>query len=158
MDVVSFEFWNSIQYKAGWKSILFADNDYSTTPPCVDKYSECTYWAEQGKCSGENESYMAKNCRISCKLCEEPSTTTWPTSKMTTTPEPCNIDKLERCPEYAEKGSCKSSYIKKNCRKSCNQCCFDKEEMCKKLAEKGYCDPKFESWMLPTCNKSCNKC
>ena len=153
MDVVSFMFSKDSRPKHDHN--FFLDNDYSTTPPCVDKSIECTSWAKQGKCSGENESYMSKNCRLSCKLCEQPSTTTWPTSKMTTPPEPCNIDKLERCPEYAKRGSCKHSYIKKNCRKSCKLCeeCTDKYDGCPDWAKKGYCDRLSEQ-----CKKSCNKC
>jgi len=37
---------------------------------CQDNNQHCDYWNKRGYCKGQYESYMKKNCRKSCGLCD----------------------------------------------------------------------------------------
>merc|ERR1712062_45684 len=85
----------------------------------------------------------------------------------TTTPRPkpsgCE-DNHARCESWARGGHCNDSYLKANCRKSCNRCssnCVDINSRCPQWATAGFCDHEYEqlkSFMDEYCAKSCNRC
>jgi len=70
------------------------------------------------------------------------------------------------CASWANRGYCKRghtyyTFMKKDCRKSCNFCsnanCKNKNKNCGFWSGKGFCTSNA-SWMTPNCKKSCNKC
>ena len=43
----------------------------SKTEDCVDNNDDCPNWASIGECEA-NPSYMLSNCKLSCKVCQDP--------------------------------------------------------------------------------------
>lgn len=77
---------------------------------CDDKEEHCALWATNGECEN-NETYMKKNCKKSCKVCESDEA------------ETCE-DIEEDCTTWASAGQCKvnPTYMNYNCKKSCGKC------------------------------------
>ncbi|XP_038073164.1 uncharacterized protein LOC119741479 [Patiria miniata] len=98
------------------------------TDDCIDKRRRCPVWASNGGCT-KRASFMRKNCRASCNLCEvivdEPMF-------LGTSPPPTTVespmfdctDTSKFCPVWASNGGCASNprYMLINCRRSCDSC------------------------------------
>ena len=82
---------------------------------CRDGSHDCPNWAQSGNCES-NAIYMAKHCRLSCKLCE-----------------PCK-DLAKKCAEWKANGECEvnKGYMMQNCAASCGGCseCADTQALC----------------------------
>lgn len=37
---------------------------------CADRHVSCQQWSAEGQCKGNSSSFMAENCRTSCRLCD----------------------------------------------------------------------------------------
>ena len=90
-----------------------------TIPPsCKNNHASCNNWASIGECDA-NPSYMLHNCKKSCQVCNQPSTT------VTTTAENpnCKNDNFN-CEYWAGIGECDANpnYMLVSCKKSCNVC------------------------------------
>ena len=87
-----------------------------TIPPnCENKHPSCNYWAGIGECEA-NPGYMLKNCKKSCQVCDQPTTTTEETSS-------CKNDN-SNCEYWASIGECEANpnYMLVRCKKSCDRC------------------------------------
>ncbi|XP_059159547.1 uncharacterized protein LOC131943436 [Physella acuta] len=91
-----------------------------TPEPCEDRNGHCPDWAVRGECQ-VNPSYMQKECRVSCHLCDKPL-------EADPTPSPATtgacIDSNTHCSSWADTGECDRNlaYMKDKCRFSCGIC------------------------------------
>lgn len=100
------------------------------TPSCEDDDSNCGYWANGGYCSDSTYAeWMAENCKKSCNKCyrreeEEEDEEEEEEEDEDLPPVNCYDRNPGTCKKKAQKGHCKSkaSYMRKNCKKSCDFC------------------------------------
>jgi len=97
---------------------------------CEDKFfpeESCGKWANMGYCVEKYVEFMTANCPSSCNMCGNGPTaspTAQPTVAPTVAPTSC-VDLRTSCGGWAKAGYCLKnyvSYMKVNCRSSCNWC------------------------------------
>ncbi|XP_033760032.1 zinc metalloproteinase nas-15-like [Pecten maximus] len=74
---------------------------------CNDLHSNCEAWADAGHCSGNNAAFSLRECRKSCKNCNDVC-----------------VDEHLYCPTWAKDNQCSSNpgYMLRFCQKSCKVC------------------------------------
>ena len=96
-----------------------------TTDDCIDKHSDCPYWASVGECT-YNPKYMLSGCRVSCRQC----------GNVDSDQLECKNYFPDECPKWAATDQCeRDSFVAKYCRISCKQC--DQNQANGKLAQAG---------------------
>ena len=110
---------------------------------CRDGSHDCPNWAQSGNCES-NAIYMAKHCRLSCKLCE-----------------PCK-DLAKKCAEWKANGECEVNKgdMMQNCAASCGGCseCADTQALCGDWVDADPLCEKNRDYMIEHCAKSCGLC
>ncbi|XP_074663007.1 uncharacterized protein LOC141915394 [Tubulanus polymorphus] len=160
------------------KSCGFCEDDDSSggsKSKCVDIQTDCLTWKRQGFCQHSNyKQYMMNNCPKTCSFCNGDDSGTDKTTDKTPT-QTCK-DAHSRCQQWKSDGYCEestyTSYMKKNCAKTCAHCastggstvkptedpCKDDHSNCPSWAKSEMCDGYYESYMKKYCKKSCQFC
>merc|ERR1711962_1654549 len=152
---------------------------------CKDKLDTCVAWKKEGECTKvESQTFITKYCKKTCNKCDEPTTTSKPTTKGISSKRNCK-DKLDTCPAWKKEGECtkveSQTFMTKYCKKSCNKCddvktttpttthttkttdeCKDSEELASKCPvwkKQGECHKEeSQKFMKKYCAKTCDKC
>merc|ERR1719197_2345521 len=105
---------------------------------CNDKRPDCSNWARDGECTGDNAKFMAVECPLSCGICTHL----------------CN-DTDASCGAWATAGECESNpdAMLRICPTSCGLCtpeCSDTNKECTAWGAAGECNTNPE-FMIRTC-------
>jgi len=82
---------------------------------CIDKYTFCPKWKDQGYCETEYKSWMSENCSKACGKCTKSTDT-------------CKDEYDVSCTRWQLQGKCDTdaeqvrSFVREQCKKSCKLC------------------------------------
>ena len=112
---------------------------------CNDKRVDCSNWARDGECTGDNSRYMMEICPLSCGVCTHV----------------CN-DTDTSCGAWATAGECEANpeSMLRICPTSCGLCtpeCKDTNADCPGWGGSGECNENPE-FMIRTCPVTCEAC
>lgn len=156
--------------------LVTADDD-----GCTNSYSDdkCTEWAARAECQ-KNPDWMASNCRLACKKCDQNVDTILTTPAPTSSGGCTNSFGNQKCNEWAGRDECRKNpvWMTSNCRLACDKCDQSENTLqpttpvpsfgdecvnhygdvkCKDWAARGECqnNPDF---MTNQCRRSCGRC
>ena len=112
---------------------------------CNDKRVDCSNWARDGECTGDNSRYMMEICPLSCGVCTHV----------------CNGTDTS-CGAWATAGECEANpeSMLRICPTSCGLCtpeCKDTNADCPGWGGSGECNENPE-FMIRTCPVTCEAC
>lgn len=130
------------------------------SPPCVDRSTDCAYWASIGECE-TNPGYMLTSCKSSCGGCGAAARAAPKVAVAAAVASACKDDHA-MCSTWASIGECDDNplFMKVRCRVSCRLCqtdaCRDSRTDCAERAKGGGCFTR--DGMRDECAWTCVSC